>query len=173
MNRPIRSKVTAIQGFAGDRTDTGQRALPELAKRVARELDRIDIVVCRTSMDDVAPLPDVLEASRANFEEAARIVVEGLSETTPSILLMARCATAIATIPQVLTRYPDATVLWFDAHGDLNTPETSETGYLGGMPLAAALGLWDSGYGQGLKFDQLCLDRGPRTRSRRTAADRP
>jgi arginase len=31
-------------------------------------------------------------------------------------------------------------VLWIDAHGDLNTPETSPTGNVHGMPLAAATG---------------------------------
>lgn len=31
-------------------------------------------------------------------------------------------------------------VLWFDAHGDLNTPEASPTGLLEGMPLALLLG---------------------------------
>jgi arginase len=32
-------------------------------------------------------------------------------------------------------------VLWIDAHGDLNTPETSPTGNVHGMVLAAAMGL--------------------------------
>ena len=32
-------------------------------------------------------------------------------------------------------------MLWFDAHGDLNRPETSPSGNVHGMPLAAALGL--------------------------------
>ena len=32
-------------------------------------------------------------------------------------------------------------LVWFDAHADLNTPETSPTGNIHGMPLAAALGL--------------------------------
>jgi arginase len=31
-------------------------------------------------------------------------------------------------------------IIWFDAHGDLNTPETSKTGYFDGMALATALG---------------------------------
>ena len=31
-------------------------------------------------------------------------------------------------------------VIWIDAHGDLNTPETSPTGNVHGMPLAAAVG---------------------------------
>jgi arginase len=35
-------------------------------------------------------------------------------------------------------------VLWIDAHGDLNTPETSPSGNVHGMPLAAAIGLADS-----------------------------
>ena len=32
-------------------------------------------------------------------------------------------------------------VLWLDAHGDLNTPETTPSGNVHGMPVAAALGL--------------------------------
>jgi arginase len=31
-------------------------------------------------------------------------------------------------------------LLWFDAHGDMNTPETSPSGNIHGMPLAACLG---------------------------------
>lgn len=31
-------------------------------------------------------------------------------------------------------------VAWFDAHGDFNTPTTTPSGYLGGMPLAALAG---------------------------------
>lgn len=31
-------------------------------------------------------------------------------------------------------------ILWFDSHGDFNTPETSPSGFLGGMPLAALVG---------------------------------
>ena len=37
-------------------------------------------------------------------------------------------------------RRPGA-VLWIDAHGDLNTPDTSPSGNVHGMPVAAALGL--------------------------------
>jgi arginase len=33
------------------------------------------------------------------------------------------------------------TVVWFDAHGDLNTPDTTVTGFLDGMALATAQGL--------------------------------
>lgn len=32
-------------------------------------------------------------------------------------------------------------VIWIDAHGDINTPETSPTGNIHGMPLAASMGV--------------------------------
>jgi arginase len=32
-------------------------------------------------------------------------------------------------------------LVWFDAHGDMNTPETSPSGNIHGMPLAVAMGL--------------------------------
>jgi len=35
-------------------------------------------------------------------------------------------------------------LLWVDAHGDINTPETSPSGMVHGMPVAAALGFGDS-----------------------------
>ncbi len=37
----------------------------------------------------------------------------------------------------------DVTFIWIDAHGDFNTPETSPSGFLGGMPLAMIAGLGD------------------------------
>ena len=37
-------------------------------------------------------------------------------------------------------RDADLGVIWFDAHGDLNTPTTSPSGNVHGMPLACALG---------------------------------
>jgi arginase len=43
-------------------------------------------------------------------------------------------------------------VLWLDGHGDLNTPETSPSGNVHGMALAAALGLCDGFARDGLRF---------------------
>ena len=37
----------------------------------------------------------------------------------------------------------DIGAVWFDAHGDFNTPTTSPSGNVHGMPLAAALGITD------------------------------
>ena len=49
---------------------------------------------------------------------------------------------AIGTIAGTLEKFPEARVIWIDAHGDINTPASSLTGNLHGMPLAAILGLF-------------------------------
>jgi arginase len=36
-------------------------------------------------------------------------------------------------------------VIWFDAHGDMNTPESTNSGNVHGMPLAHVLGMGDAG----------------------------
>jgi arginase len=43
-------------------------------------------------------------------------------------------------------------VLWLDAHGDLNTPATTPSGNVHGMPLAAAIGLCDDFARDGLRL---------------------
>ena len=53
----------------------------------------------------------------------------------------------MTTLPTVLRHVPEARIVWLDAHGDFNTPETTPSGFLGGMCLAAACGRWDAGLG--------------------------
>ena len=48
---------------------------------------------------------------------------------------------AIGTIAGVSKHYQNLGVIWYDAHGDLNTAETSPSGNIHGMPLAVSLGL--------------------------------
>jgi arginase len=48
---------------------------------------------------------------------------------------------ALGTLGGLASSHGPGGVLWFDAHGDLNTPGTSPSGNVHGMPLAAALGL--------------------------------
>ncbi|MFJ5760576.1 arginase [Neobacillus sp. NPDC093182] len=47
---------------------------------------------------------------------------------------------AIGTLAGVSRHYSNLGVIWYDAHGDLNTEETSPSGNIHGMPLAASLG---------------------------------
>jgi arginase len=53
---------------------------------------------------------------------------------------------AIGTLGGMAAVHGAGAVLWIDAHGDLNRPETSPSGNVHGMPLAAALGLAGDGF---------------------------
>lgn len=48
---------------------------------------------------------------------------------------------AIGTIAGIAKHKKNTGVIWFDAHGDLNTPDTTPSGNIHGMPLAVSLGL--------------------------------
>lgn len=51
---------------------------------------------------------------------------------------------AIGTVQASLAVFPNTKVIWVDAHSDINTPETTLSGNLHGMPLAALLGLFQN-----------------------------
>ena len=53
---------------------------------------------------------------------------------------------AIGTLGGLASVHGPGGVLWFDAHADFNTPETTPSGAVHGMPLAAALGLAGVGF---------------------------
>ena len=92
-----------------------------------------------------------LRDSRGCLLEAGGQVDDALDAGRVPILLAPDCSIAVATLPVVVRNRPDVRVLWLDAHGDFNTPQTSASGYLGGMGLAGACGLWDTGFGAGLE----------------------
>lgn len=50
------------------------------------------------------------------------------------------CCTAIGVFAGLQRTGLDPTLIWFDAHGDFNTWETTPSGFLGGMPLAMLVG---------------------------------
>ncbi|MBX5468927.1 MAG: arginase family protein [Thermoleophilaceae bacterium] len=88
-----------------------------------------------------------LADARGCLLEAGGQVEDALVRGDVPVLLAGECSVGLTTLPAALARRPEARVLWLDAHGDFNTPETTESGYLGGMPLAGACGLWDAGLG--------------------------
>lgn len=58
------------------------------------------------------------------------------------LVLEGDCTHALGPIGGLTQALGASGVVWFDAHGDMNTWETSTSGFLGGMPYAVALG-WD------------------------------
>lgn len=57
----------------------------------------------------------------------------------PAVVIGGDCAVAVPAIAAAAERHPSVAVVWFDAHGDLHTPESSPSGALAGMALRAAI----------------------------------
>ena len=87
-----------------------------------------------------------LPAIRATCEGIAGLVGGALDEGRIPIVLGGDHSIALGTLGGLASRRGPGAVLWIDAHADLNTPETTPSGNVHGMPLAAALGLAGSGF---------------------------
>jgi arginase len=98
-----------------------------------------------------------LREARGCLLEAGGQVDDALAAGDTPVLLAADCSVSATTLPAAVRNRPDARILWLDAHGDYNTPETSGSGYLGGMCLAAATGEWDAGLGDTLPAERVVL----------------
>lgn len=117
-----------------------------------------------------------LSEARGCLLEAGGQIDDALAAGDTPVLLAADCSVSVTTLPAVLRNRQDARILWLDAHGDYNTPDTSGSGYLGGMCLAAATGEWDAGLGDTLQAERVVLagirdlDPGERELLERSAA---
>jgi arginase len=82
-------------------------------------------------------LPQVLAAC----ERVAALVRRASESGRVPLVLGGDHSVAIGTLGGLASAYGPGGVLWIDAHGDLNTPETTPSGNVHGMVLAAVLGL--------------------------------
>src|SRR5262245_33053958 len=108
-------------------------------------VDCVDLGNVATPVAEATPEDDprgrFLPAIRATCERLAERVGAALDDGRVPIVLGGDHSIAIGTLGGLAARYGPGATLWFDAHGDLNTPETTPSGNIHGMPLAAALGL--------------------------------
>lgn len=56
------------------------------------------------------------------------------------LVIAGDCTFSIGVAAALQRETPDFTLAWFDAHGDFNTPQTTPSGFIGGMPLAMLCG---------------------------------
>src|SRR5439155_15673612 len=82
-------------------------------------------------------LPEILRTC----EHVADLVSECAAAGRLPLVLGGDHSVALGTLEGMARERGAGGVLWVDAHADMNTPETSPSGNVHGMPLAAALGL--------------------------------
>lgn len=78
----------------------------------------------------------VLEKNEHLAKKVSKVVEEG----SFPLILGGDHSIALGSLAGLAKHYTNLGVIWFDAHGDLNTVETSPSGNIHGMPLAASLG---------------------------------
>jgi len=83
-------------------------------------------------------LPQILDAC----SRVSALVAAAVAGRSVPLVLGGDHSVAMGTLSGLAERHgAPGGVIWIDAHGDLNTPSTSPTGNVHGMPLAVALGL--------------------------------
>jgi arginase family enzyme len=142
--------VTALICRTSDRTPGAARGARDLALALDPQAQ-----VVGTPSHRISNWDEDLRDSRACIERAGAIVDEALSAGRFPVLTSSDCSICLATFPAVVKHVPDVRVVWFDAHGDSNTPETTPSGFLGGMCLGASVGLWDSGFPKALEPERV------------------
>ncbi len=132
------------QGRVADRTDNTLAGSRYTAQHLAALLGKKEITVGQLSPAEKDKWPESLDKARPHLEKMAAALSQELSKNKRVILTTSTCPTSLATIPEVVKKYPDIKLLWFDGHGDFNTPTSSDSGYLGGMVVSAVCGVWDA-----------------------------
>jgi arginase len=137
VDRPLR--VVCLRGRTSDRTDGAGAGAEALARRLGGRVVGEPAPGRPRNWDlDLPDAQPVLDAAQAE-------VTAALHSGDLPLLTASDCSICIATLPAVARRVPGVQFAWYDAHGDFNTPETTPSGFLGGMCLGAACGRWDAG----------------------------
>ena len=90
-------------------------------------------------------LPEIMAACG----RIADLVADAVTDGYVPLVLGGDHTVALGTLGGLARVHGAGGVLWIDAHGDLNRPQTSPTGNVHGMVLAAALGYAGEGFRDG------------------------
>jgi arginase len=116
--------------------------LTELGHKVVDEGDIVikNIEELKVGNERARYLPEIARAATAVARKVERII--GLKHFP--LVLGGDHSIAVGTVSGIAafahSQGKKLGLLWIDAHGDINTPETSPSGNIHGMPLAALLG---------------------------------
>jgi arginase len=146
----VEGAVIALLCRTSDRDARGAQGAQALATELAARLGTEARMVGSPGEPRDGNWDDDLRDSYGCLLEAGGQLEDALAAGRYPVLTASDCSICLTTLPTLVRHRPDAWVLWLDAHGDFNSPDTTPSGFLGGMCLAAACGVWDSGLGAGV-----------------------
>jgi arginase family enzyme len=151
------SRLVGIRCRTSDRTAVAEEAVPALASVLAGRLGTKARMIGSPGEPRDGGWEEDLADARGCLLEAGGQVDDALAAGVRPVVLAGDCSICLATLPTVVRHRPEARILWLDAHGDYNSPETTTSDFLGGMCLAAACGEWDSGHPGTVPPEQVVL----------------
>jgi arginase family enzyme len=151
------TSLVALRCRTSDRTPAAVRGVEELAPLVGERIGAEPRLIGSPEEARVSGYDEDLRDSRGCLLEAGGQVDDALSGGNFPLILAGDCSICMTTLPTALRHRPDARVLWLDAHGDFNTPDSSPSGYLGGMSLAGACGRWKPGLAEPIGEERVVL----------------
>jgi arginase len=92
-------------------------------------------------------------------EPLADVVAEVVQRGGRPLILSGDCVASLGSVAGLQRAGRDPAIVWLDAHGDLQTPETTASGYLGGMPLRLLVGYRPELIGQALGLRPVADER--------------
>jgi len=95
-----------------------------------------DLWEARAAAAELVHLDEVVSMATAVREAVAASLRDGALP----VLIGGECCLSIGVGAALAQQPGPLTTVWLDAHGDLNTPETSRSGLITGMPFAVYLG---------------------------------
>lgn len=84
------------------------------------------------------PFPTEIGTTFDVNRNLAKLVLSAVNNHRFPVVLAGNCNSCVGTIAGLDSKRLG--IIWFDAHGDFNTPESTTTGFLDGMGLAMATG---------------------------------
>jgi arginase len=108
---------------------------------LTEHLPDLDVPVAadRTVTTDLPP-GDPWAAMAALYEEVAGAVAESVAAGDRPTVVSGDCTTSLGTVAGLQRAGLDPAIVWFDGHGDVQSLETTASGYLGGLPLRILVG---------------------------------
>lgn len=103
--------------------------------------DEGDIYVPNAAQLEVHPKLRNLGAVVEACTQLSNRVKETVEQKKFPLILGGDHSIAIGTLAGLAHHYKNLGVIWYDAHADMNTAETSPSGNIHGMPLAVAMGM--------------------------------
>jgi len=126
LQKPYNYKTIILFPHNLGQTKTGSEKAPKYLKKFINRKKHVIKTVKNTGIF----FKNIKDLYKANAKSSGKIINVGGDHSM-----------AIATIADTLNKYPNAKVIYFDAHADINTYKSSNSKHYHGMPLSFITGI--------------------------------